>query len=1150
MKKQWITFALLIWAGFSLAQFDLHHGLVAHYPFNGNAQDESGNGYHAEIVDATLTTDRFGREDKAYYFDGNANVINFGNVLNDVFTTNTFTVSAWFNAENLINNNGQAGMLISKWNSVNWPQNSFILYANNLRFVTGGNHTDLPVFDSPETGVWNMLTVSMDDGNASIYLNGEFQGLVSDHDCYTSTYNLLIGNHHNPVYGFHGAIDDVRIYDRPMSQEEVEFLYHINLDEGLVAHYSLNGNTQDESGNEHHGTDFGVQLVADRHGTPNSAYSFNGSTDYIQLPNIIPPFKGSLSYWFKTHNPTKRQVLVYHSNIASDGFGVGPGSGAYYIENHTAITANGYNYFVFDNGQGSSAADTLVPVLADNWYHVVLTYDTPNFANMYVNGELVFTRDLSNETATHQPTMTYIGRPGANIRFFEGVFDELRVYDRLLNEHEILTLYNETLRAEFAVDITAGFAPLTVNFQDSSLADMEITSWQWDFNNNGTVDSEEQNPEFTFEAGGVYDVRLTVSDGTHTHSVLMNELISVYDLDHGLTRHYEFSGNAFDESGNEQHGEVYGAQITDRYGIAESAYAFDGQNNVTVPSVANWGEQLTITFWFYAEQTPHNQVLFGSREGSSGATLVNFRSVLHDDATVSFQVYSNESGNTSVISENTAQLFAWNHVICEIDLVRNTETIILNGVETSRTYDFSPRYLDEDIGFGNWKHPYASSSGLNGKIDEVRIYDRVLLQKEKDILINQKFPMADYFGAIAIYPFNNNALDVTGNEHHGTVHHAMPALDRFWNQNSAWEFTSNESRIEIGSGVKPASFPIYLTLWVKPDSVDGIHTLIATDIWGSEGVFSGTAVQIVDSQIHAGFGTWDGAETSLIRTFATQEANLLADQWTHIAVGFHAADDIRIFINGVPADGDYEGDATDINYTDYGVGVIGNSHDLTTPFSGVIDDVHIYGRHLYAWEVEQMVNEPGMSVSENQMIFVPIPVGEVSVEQVFAVYGRSLLGNINIQAPEGFTVSLTTGSGFGQNLSVPHQDGMIDITPVFVRFEPAEPQQYTGNIIVSSEGLDSLEVAVMGSIPTIIETKKKPDLKVFPNPFSGTITIRNSENLERVVITNMAGQTLLDLTPGNTSQIQLNMADFPSGFYILICIDSNGERIVKKLLKH
>ncbi|TGO02513.1 hypothetical protein PN36_23830 [Candidatus Thiomargarita nelsonii] len=60
---------------FSGAMADLSDGLVAYYPFDGNAQDASGNGNHGTVNGATLTEDRFGSADSAYEFDGNADAI-------------------------------------------------------------------------------------------------------------------------------------------------------------------------------------------------------------------------------------------------------------------------------------------------------------------------------------------------------------------------------------------------------------------------------------------------------------------------------------------------------------------------------------------------------------------------------------------------------------------------------------------------------------------------------------------------------------------------------------------------------------------------------------------------------------------------------------------------------------------------------------------------------------------------------------------------------------------------------------------------------------------------------------------------------------------------------------------------------------------
>lgn len=56
-------------AGETLAAVDLNAGLVASYPFNGNTNDESGNGHNGIVHGATLTADRFGSANRAYYFN-------------------------------------------------------------------------------------------------------------------------------------------------------------------------------------------------------------------------------------------------------------------------------------------------------------------------------------------------------------------------------------------------------------------------------------------------------------------------------------------------------------------------------------------------------------------------------------------------------------------------------------------------------------------------------------------------------------------------------------------------------------------------------------------------------------------------------------------------------------------------------------------------------------------------------------------------------------------------------------------------------------------------------------------------------------------------------------------------------------------------
>ncbi len=83
---------------------------------------------------------------------------------------------------------------------------------------------------------------------------------------------------------------------------------------------------------------------------------------------------------------------------------------------------------------------------------------------------------------------------------------------------------------DFIADVTSGPSPLTVQFTDLSISQPNpITSWEWDFDNNGTVDATTQNPSWTYTAFGFYSVKLTVSDGTNTASELKSNYITVTD---------------------------------------------------------------------------------------------------------------------------------------------------------------------------------------------------------------------------------------------------------------------------------------------------------------------------------------------------------------------------------------------------------------------------------------------------------------------------------------------------------------------------------------------------------------------------------------------------------------------------------------------
>ncbi|TSK05051.1 MAG: choice-of-anchor D domain-containing protein [Geobacter sp.] len=98
-----------------------------------------------------------------------------------------------------------------------------------------------------------------------------------------------------------------------------------------------------------------------------------------------------------------------------------------------------------------------------------------------------------------------------------GVIDlGVQQYINGVTKYFLYSKYNAATTADFRGNATSGFSPVSVNFSDNSIAadGKSIASWAWDFNNDGIIDSTEQNPSFTFTNVGKYTVSLTVTDSS------------------------------------------------------------------------------------------------------------------------------------------------------------------------------------------------------------------------------------------------------------------------------------------------------------------------------------------------------------------------------------------------------------------------------------------------------------------------------------------------------------------------------------------------------------------------------------------------------------------------------------------------------------
>jgi hypothetical protein len=242
MGKHYFLLLPVLIACFSMqvsAQVNLQQGLVAYYPFNGNANDESGNGNNGVVYGSTLSEDRFGNGNSAYYFDGENDYIHIG-YQSDYFShfidNIEITVNAWIkigdnwndeiiyhlggchNAVALgVLSNGHLRFALQKDDNWRYVDSEAVISLNAWIHVIGLNNlngTYLYINGNQEGFVQNSFIWNTGEAGHNIGANYSQSSITNT--CYND------GNYHE---FFKGLLDEIRIYNRALNEQEIYALY-------------------------------------------------------------------------------------------------------------------------------------------------------------------------------------------------------------------------------------------------------------------------------------------------------------------------------------------------------------------------------------------------------------------------------------------------------------------------------------------------------------------------------------------------------------------------------------------------------------------------------------------------------------------------------------------------------------------------------------------------------------------------------------------------------------------------------------------------------------------------------------------------------------------------------------------------------------
>lgn len=225
-----LVMCMLSFAG--IVHADLNDGLVAYYPFNGNANDESGNGNHGTVNGATLTSDRFGNRDSAYnivdkqYISLNYSAMN-GHL--------DFTIACWVKFDVM---NSDINNILGVANSI--EDNEFNLFYNNNANdfnidLKGNTALDFGKSVDLSEANWHFVVFMRYNTEGVLYVDNKKILTISipNETINTSDNGVLLGQDQDCLGGcfdasqnLNGDIDDLRIYNRALSESEIIQIYN------------------------------------------------------------------------------------------------------------------------------------------------------------------------------------------------------------------------------------------------------------------------------------------------------------------------------------------------------------------------------------------------------------------------------------------------------------------------------------------------------------------------------------------------------------------------------------------------------------------------------------------------------------------------------------------------------------------------------------------------------------------------------------------------------------------------------------------------------------------------------------------------------------------------------------------------------------
>ncbi|MEK6860049.1 MAG: LamG domain-containing protein [Nanoarchaeota archaeon] len=399
--------------------------LVAYYPFDGSANDTSGNGNNGTNYGAVLSTGKIGQ---GYNFSGD-DYIEIPN--NPMLNSNTGTWALWIKLNQISSGNGYE--IIGKHDSADSANGIGIREWQGLirASIKSSSPQGVDFEDSPSIndGNWHHIAVSFTSNSDSyFYVDGDLINTKISPDFIFSSQPLRIGKSVDTWWqGFNGSIDEVKIWNYALSEEDIKRELTRGMPK-LIAYYPFEGNANDMGGNGNHGIVYGTGATFSLDsGRIGEGLKFNGINNYVNVSNSVD-FSNlpglTISVWIKPST-----IPVKWEGIIDKGY-----NSSFIIGKRDTI-----NEFGFGIGKnGDTNFITTTGALDNNWHHISATANG-NILKIYIDGVLNYTAPQTVLIGNNNYSLV-IGADMSTYpsqKWFNGSIDEVKIWNYALSDNEI-----------------------------------------------------------------------------------------------------------------------------------------------------------------------------------------------------------------------------------------------------------------------------------------------------------------------------------------------------------------------------------------------------------------------------------------------------------------------------------------------------------------------------------------------------------------------------------------------------------------------------------------------------------------------------------------------------------------------------------------